>query len=270
MKKAIRIITSLLLCSFFLLFSFKDIYAEQGKCYAPLSSFYDVRCEVSFAITSVPHILLNKYDVDVYFDEKKLAGIKNGSSVHGTVLAIPGVHKFVFKKSTDNSVMASHSIDILKDEAFSCDIDCDKKDIIIKNVKHDVAKGSKAPSYPWRYDSYIAQANSFLYDQIIGYSGISQTVYDCFSVFFPDDVTYNESVYYAFVKVDDHVKLRQFAEKNGYALNEIFSPAGIKVEFVFADMDGKLIDEYDSNGNPVKKQDFSTWQSQYIEEFWGK
>jgi len=270
MKKAIRIITSLLLCNLFLLFSFKEIHAEQGKCYATLSSFYDVKCEVSYGITSISHIILNKYDVDVYFDGKKLASIKNGGSVHGTVFAIPGVHEFVFKKATDNEVMASHSIDIMKDEAFSCDIDCDKKNIIIKNVKHDVAKGSKTPDYPWRYDSYLAEANNSLYDKIIRYSEISQTIYDCFSVFVPADSTYNDNVYYAFVKVDDNVKLSHFAEKTGYDLNSILSPAGIKVEFVFADMDGKFIDEYDSNGNPGQKKDLSTWRSQYIEKFWGK
>lgn len=265
MKRMFKIAAVAALFTAIALSASRDVHAEQGKAYPALSSFYDMKCKIECQVYSQSHLFLNKYDVDVYLDDKKVGTIHNSETFSGTGNVMPGIHELVFKKSSDSSVAGSWSFDVQNDERLSCELDCAKTEIKVVNTKKSVSNESKAVIAPWRYDAVLAQANDYIYDKIITSSEIAQTQYDCFTMFFPDD-----KMFYVFIKCDPSVDGSKFSEISGHELGKILSSSGLDSSFIFADMNGDYVEEYDSNGNESELKTLSNWKEEYLKEYWGK
>ncbi len=263
MKRIKKIVAVTALLGVIALSMAKDVHAAKTTGYPALGSFYDMSRDVVFEVTYEAHRIFNKYDVDIYLDDRKIGTIFNAATFTGTGHVMPGTHKLTFKKVSDGSVSGSINFEASEDQSFSCSIDCEKKEIFINNVKQNVSKGGGSVEYPWRYDAVIAKANDYIYGKIIKDAEMSGVQYDCFTVFNPD-----EKILYVFVKCDSSINHGRFAELNGHELGKILSSAGLDSGFIFADMSGKYVEEYDSKGRESELKTLSNWKEKYLKEYW--
>lgn len=73
-------------------------------------------------ISSESNIIFNKYDVEIYLDEKELGTVANGKSFSTLVEVLEGDHELIICKAGESSKKASKNIVVNADMTFSCDV----------------------------------------------------------------------------------------------------------------------------------------------------
>ena len=106
-------------------------------------AFADNECKIYFDISFKENILLNKYDVDLLLDGKRIATINHGTIFTLMQPASSGEHTVTFCKVGNDEIIESDKINVSHDCSYKCIIEADGKAIhLVNNRLENSLEGS--------------------------------------------------------------------------------------------------------------------------------
>ena len=109
----------------------RQLADEISRGAAPEARQYKMNLEVDFKT----NLLLSRYGVDVYVDDRAVGTLKHGEDYDGLVEVGKGVHTIEFRKKGDDSVVGQTEANILDDSTVKCRIKTRGEKISVWNTK---------------------------------------------------------------------------------------------------------------------------------------
>ncbi len=90
--------------------------------------------DVYFDIYSKWNLLFNKYDIEIYIDDREIGTVSNGNRFQKLENIVAGKHTFYAYKVGDHSVLGTKTLNVYGEMTFKCDLDHSSYSIDLINI----------------------------------------------------------------------------------------------------------------------------------------